>query len=403
MSTEYLAGLHARQLRRELSTMLNGYRVVELGIWVAGPAAGGLLSDWGAEVIKVEPPKGDPMRALFGAIGANQDRVPPYELDNRGKRCVVIDLQTDEGRADMDALLATADVFITNIRLDALERLSLDADSLRARFPRLVYALVTGYGSQGPDRDRAGYDVGAFWARSSLAATIAPPDQMPPALRSGVGDHVTGTTLTAGILAALLNRERTGEGRFVETSLLRTGIYMNGWDISTRSALGRIASTKPRTRNSAPLIGVYSGADGHRFWLLGLEQDRHWKPTLKAIGREDLAEDERFLKATHRSKNCEALIEILDQEFAKLPRSEWIERFDANDVWWAPVNTIPEVLVDPQAAAAGAWIEMHPDDPSLTYQGIASPITFSDYEQKAGRVQSLGEETESVLGELRTI
>ena len=201
--------------------MLSGYRVVELAIWVAGPASGGILADWGADVIKVEAPSGDPMRKMFGAIGVEQDRVPPYELDNRGKRCVVLDLTTDAGKTEMDALLATADVFITNMRPDALERLGFDHESVRARFPRLVYASVTGYGLGGADRDRPGYDIGAFWARSSLAHSMVPTGEYPIPLKSGMGDHITAITITTGILAALLNRERTGEGRLVETSLLR--------------------------------------------------------------------------------------------------------------------------------------------------------------------------------------
>ena len=155
--------------------MLEGLRVVELGVWVAGPAAAGVLADWGADVIKVEPPGGDPQRRMFQAIGVSVASAPPFELDNRGKRSVVLDLRSDEGREQMARLLATADVFLTNLRLDALERLGLDHATLLAKHPRLVYASVTGYGLEGPDRNRPGYDIGAFWARSSMAAAHVPP------------------------------------------------------------------------------------------------------------------------------------------------------------------------------------------------------------------------------------
>ena len=380
--------------------MLSGYRVVELAVWVAGPGAGGVLADWGADVIKVEPPGGDPMRTIFGAVGVRETRVPPFELDNRGKRSVVLDLRTEEGLRRMHQLLETADVFLTNLRPDALERLGLDHASVRARHPRLVYAGVTGYGLEGPDRDRPGYDIGAFWARSSLAATIMPPGDDPPALRSGMGDHVTAITTVAGICAALLDRERTGEGRLVATSLLRTGIYCMGWDIGIYLRFGRIASTRPRSRAMAPLINCYRGSDAKWFWLIGLEQDRHWPGLVASISRSDLSEDPRFTSAFLRRENAEALIAVLDEIFETRPRAEWTELFDEHDVWWAPVQTIPEVIADPQADAAGAWVEMTPPDGEPGYRAVASPVSFSDVSQHPGRVPALGEHTEEILGSL---
>ncbi len=225
--------------------MLDGIRVVELGMWVAGPAAGGVLADWGADVIKVEPPGGDPQRRIFRHIGLAVEAAPPFELDNRGKRSVVLDLRSDEGRDAMARLVATADVFLTNLRPDALERLGLDHATLLERHPRLVYASVTGYGLEGPDRGRPGYDLGAFWARSSMAAALVPKDEMPPQARSAMGDHTTAITAVAGIMAALFERERTGTGQLVATSLLRAGIYCMGWDIGIFLRFGRIQSARP--------------------------------------------------------------------------------------------------------------------------------------------------------------
>ena len=218
---------------------LHGVKVVELGVWVAGPAATGLMADWGANVIKVEPPTGDPQRAVFGALGvADQAGVPPFEIDNRGKKSVVLDLRTDDGLATMHRLLAEADVFVSNVRPAGLARMGLDPGSLTARYPRLVYGLLTGYGSRGPDVDRAGYDVGAFWARSGLAHTLVAPGDNPPGVRSGQGDHTTGLSMCAGVMAALFDRERTGKGRVVETSLLRTGIYTSGWAVGVQLRFG---------------------------------------------------------------------------------------------------------------------------------------------------------------------
>lgn len=380
---------------------LDGYRVVELGVWVAGPAAAGLAADWGAEVIKVEPPAGDPQRRVFGALGiADQQGVPPFEIDNRGKRSVVLDLQTDEGKANMDRLLATADVFVTNVRPDALERLGLGHDAVLERFPRLVYASLTGYGLDGPERNRAGYDIGAFWARSGVAHTLVPPDQLPPALRSGMGDHTTGITLLSGILAKLLQRERTGVGGLVATSLMRTGMYTIGWDIGIALRFGKRESTRPRERSRGPLVNCYRARDGRSFWLLLLEADRHWPKLLAALDDADLSTDERFTDAKVRLANSEALVAALDEAFARHDFDDLVARFDTHDVWWAPINSIFDVIDDPQAQANGAFVEMAPRDGEAPYRAVNGPVDFGGYTFRAGRVPHLGEHTDEVLAEL---
>ena len=380
---------------------LHGYRVVELGVWVAGPAAAGLAADWGADVIKVEPPAGDPQRRVFGALGiADQQGVPPFEIDNRGKRSVVLDLQTEEGRAHMERLLATADVFVTNVRPDALERLGLGHDAVLARFPKLVYASLTGYGLDGPERNRAGYDIGAFWARSGVAHTLVPPDQLPPALRSGMGDHVTGITLLSGILAKLLERERTGVGGLVATSLMRTGMYTIGWDIGIVLRFGKRESTRPRERSRGPLVNCYRSADGRAFWLLLLEADRHWPKLVAALGLAELADDERFTDAKQRLANSEALIAELDEAFARFPYDDLIARFDEHDVWWAPINSIFDVIEDPQAQANGAFVEMTPQPGEEPYRAVNGPVDFPGRTFRPGPVPRLGEHTDEVLAEL---
>ena len=380
--------------------MLDGVRVVELAQWVAGPSAAGVLADWGADVIKVEPPGGDPQRRVFRAIGVDVATAPPFELDNRGKRSITIDLRTDEGRETMDRLLATADVFVTNLRVDALERLGLDHATLLERHPRLVYAGITGYGMAGPDRDRPGYDIGAFWARSSMAAAHVPPGTMPIAVRSAVGDHATGITTVAGIMGALYERERTGKGRLVSTSLLRTGMYLMGWDLGIFLRFGRIQSTRPRERNPAPLLNCYRASDDKVFWLIGLESDRHWPGLLRAIERPELADDARFATAADRAKNGEALVAELDTVFASRRRDEWAKAFDEHDVWFAPVNTIADAVDDPQAVAAGAFVEMPMVDGEEPYRAVASPVDFDGAGHVPGRVPEPGEHTDEILAEL---
>ncbi len=375
---------------------LEGVKVVELGVWVAGPGAGGVLADWGAEVIKVEPPDGDPMRRIFALLsGHGQPKSPPFDLDNRGKQSVVADLTSEEGKAAALDLIGDADVFLTNLRPAAVDRLGLGPGEVMATNPRLVYASVTGYGSRGPDADRAGYDVGAFWARSGIAATLNPPDEQPPMIRSGMGDHVTAMTLVAGINAALLARERTGKGQLVETSLLRTGIWCMGWDLGIQLRFDKLLPTSPRTEVVNPVTNSYRAGDGTWFWLLGIEADRHWPGLLRAIDRIELADDERFVTSRDRRKNATALIAILDEVFASADRDHWTGRFDQHDVWWAPVNTAADVLVDPQAIASGAFVDVPEGGGAESHRAVNTPVDFGGVVTRpSGGVPGLGQHSD---------
>ena len=377
---------------------LNGVRVVELGVWVAGPACAGVLADWGADVIKVEPPEGDPQRNIFGALGqSDQPAVPPFEIDNRGKKSVVIDLRDPAGLERMYELLAGADAFVTNVRLAALARLGLDPETVRAKFPKLVFGIVTGYGLAGPDAHRPGYDLGGYWARSGLAHTLVPPGANPPPNRSGQGDHVTAMSLVAGVSAALFDAQRTGKGRLVSTSLLRNGMYNIGWDIGIQLRFGKRESTKARENGRAPLMLNYFAGDGRAFWLLALEGDRHW-PALVAAIDSDALRAPQFESAKTRLTNNTELIATLDELFAQRSFAEWTQRFDQHDVWWAPVNSIVDVIADPQARAAGGFVPMTPREGESPYEAVNNPVDFDGYELKPGAVPRLGEHTDQVLG-----
>ena len=375
-----------------MSGPLNGVKVIEMGVWVAGPAATGLMADWGADVIKVEPPTGDPQRFVFGALGvADQKGVPPFEIDNRGKRSVVLDLRNENDLQKMFALLEDADVFVSNVRPAGLARMGLDPDSLTKRFPRLIYGQLTGYGTTGPDVDKAGYDIGAFWSRTGLAHTTVAPDELPPAIRSGQGDHTTGLSMAAGVMAALFDRERTGKGRVVSTSLLRTGIYTLGWDVGVFLRFGKRQSTKSSRKNPAPQMNCYRCSDGRAFWLLGMEADRHFPGLLKAIGREELAQVENFKNARARSINAGEFIAVLDEHFATQDYAHWTAKFDENDVWWAPLNSIADAVADPQVIASGAFVDMTPQPDEAPYRAVNSPVDFSGYSPTYGPVPNLGE------------
>ena len=258
-----------------LSSLAN-LRVVELGVWVAAPSAAALLADWGADVIKVEAPAGDPMRQVFGSLGIDSDMPnPAFSLDNRGKRSVVLDLRRAEGREHLEDLLATADVFISNLRPDALDGLGLEPAATVERHPHLVYCSISGYGLRGAERNRPTYDIGAFWARSGLSMQMADHEGTPLNTRGGIGDHITGLAALGGLLAAVLEQRATGHGRVVEVSLLRTGAYVLGWDLGLQMTLGKVARAEPRDRNQAPLMNPYRAADGRWFFFTGLEASRH--------------------------------------------------------------------------------------------------------------------------------
>ncbi|MGB0111661.1 MAG: CoA transferase [Ilumatobacteraceae bacterium] len=379
---------------------LTGFRVVELGMWVAGPAAGGILADWGADVIKVEPATGDPQRALFTGAGlAASMPVPPFEVDNRGKRSVVLDLRDDDDRSMFEDLLATADAVVTNMRPAALDRLDLGPDAVCARHPRLVYGSITGYGADGPDRDRAGYDVGAYWARSGLAHTIVPPGDMPPGPRSGAGDHQTGMTLVAGMMAKLLERERTGVGGQVSTSLLRTGMYTLAWDLGIQLRFDRRERTRSRDRSKTPLMNSYRTSDERILWLICLEADRHWPKVITALGHPELADDQRFSTPAGRLSNHLDLVAVFDGIFATRPLDEWGPILDEHDVWWAPVQTLPDVIADQQAQPG--FVDMATRDGEEPFRAVNTPVDFGGHAVRPGPVPTVGEHTAEVLAELR--
>jgi crotonobetainyl-CoA:carnitine CoA-transferase CaiB-like acyl-CoA transferase len=378
-----------------------GIRVVELGFWVAGPSTSGILADWGADVVKIEPPDGDPFRGLFiGLTDAEVPLNPPFELDNRGKRSIALDLDTAEGRAIALALIDRADVFVTNLRPGALARIGFDYSTLSARHPRLVYASITGYGESGPERDRPAYDIGAFWSRAGIAAALMPPGGEPPYQRGAFGDHVASMTAAGSIAAALFHRERSGRGQLVATSLLRVGVFVLGWDTNTTLRLGIPA--RPYTRATAPnpLISSYRAGDGRWFWLLGLQGDRHWPDLVRAVGRPEWLADPRFTTIRARREHSAALVAALDAIFATRPLGEWGEILDREGMWWAPVQTTDEVVTDPQAIAAGAFVDVPlPDGGSVRM--VASPVDFSETRWHArGTAPELGQHTEEILLEL---
>jgi crotonobetainyl-CoA:carnitine CoA-transferase CaiB-like acyl-CoA transferase len=379
---------------------LDGVRVVELGVWVAGPAAGGILADWGADVVKIEPPSGDPARTFRRMLGGDLPTNPVFELDNRSKRSVVIDLSTPDGRDVANRLVDSADVFLSNIRMSALERVGLGPGDLRGRNPRLVYAIMSGYGITGPESDRPAYDIAAFWARSGLAASLTPPGGAIPFQRGGMGDHSVAVTAAGMISAALYARERTGVGDLVATSLLRQGAYTIGFDVNVALMWGVPIRVGTRETMGNPTVNNYTAGDGRPFWIVGLEGARHWPPLARAVGRPEWLSDPRFATPGARFRNARELIAELDQVFATLPLDEWAAEFAQEpDFFWAPVQRVDELLSDAQFAAAGGLVEV-PDDEGTTTM-VATPADFQEHPARPRfRAPRLGEHTVEVLGEL---
>lgn len=378
-----------------------GIKVVEMGVWVAGPAAGGILADWGADVVKIEPPGiGDPARLFRYMLGGDLPFNPVFENDNRSKRSVAVDLRQPEGLKIALDLIREADVFLSNIRPAGLARLGLDPDTLCARFPRLIYAIVTGYGLEGPEADRAAYDIAAFWARSGIAASLAQPGSPPPHQRGGMGDHNAGLAAAAGISAALFQRERDGKGQVVSTSLLREGIYTLSFDMAVAMRYGLPIQIGNRKTMGNPAINCYADSEGKYFWIVGLEGERHWPPLARAAGHPEWITDPRYANPRDRAMNAAGLIAELDAIFATKTRAEWGAIFDAEkDLWWAPVQTVDEVLADPQAQASGAFVEV-PDGDATTLLP-ATPVDFgrTAWAPRA-MAPELGQHTDAVLSEL---
>jgi crotonobetainyl-CoA:carnitine CoA-transferase CaiB-like acyl-CoA transferase len=363
---------------------------------MAGPLAGGLLADWGADVIKVEPPGGEPMRTIFTKMGARSGTPNGgFIVANRGKRSIELELKTTEGRAVFDRMLKTADVLLTNLRPDALMRLGLGAREVCDLHPKLVYCTVSAYGWGGPDQDRPGYDIAAFFGRTGIAHEITTAGTPPAALLQGIGDAFTAMSAATGILAALMERQQTGRGRFVEASLMRSGMWALGGELGQQALGGNPKPPRPRDISRTPMYNSYRTSDDHWFFLVGVEAKRHLASVLRAIGSADLIDDERFRDARSISKNSLDLIKIFDEAFNAHPLEFWRSRFDEHDVWWAPIQTPADVLNDPQAQAIGAWVTVGET------KSVDSPIRFDGINRDhTTPPPTAGQHTREVLAEL---
>ena len=383
-----------------MTGVLDDITVLELANWVAGPSAGAILADMGADVIKVEPLAGDSMRGLLRqpVLPEGAPRTDfPFHLDNRGKRSLAVDLGDPRGGELVRELALTADVVVTNLLPGRLERYGLGHEQLRAANPRLIYALVTGYGSTGDDADRIAFDLTAFFGRGAIMSLVGEPGEPPPAFRPGQGDHPTGLALLSGILAALRVRDRTGEGQLVETALMRTAAWTIGCDVAVALVDGEQPNKRARDEAFSPMNTRFRCADG---WInLSTFNQGLWPRFCEALDRPDLVDDERFATPQDRFRNNVELIHLLDEVFASRTVAEWTEPLDGTGIIWAKVAELPDLVADPQAEEMGMWVEVeHPV--AGWFRTMAAPFSLSGTPLEVRGVgPEVGEHTTEVLAE----
>lgn len=381
---------------------LEGIRVIELATWVAAPGAGALLADLGAEVIKIEPPSGDPYRGLtVRSIKDEGMRVNPgFDMDNRGKRSITLNLANDKALEIAHALIDRADIFLTNYMPNRLRRYRLTYASLKRRNPRLIYAQITGYGSKGPDSNRLGFDYAAFWARSGIMEMLGEPDVPPSSQRPGMGDHTTSLALAASLGTALYAREKTGKGQEIDVSLLNTALWVMGIDLQTVVMAHHQPAKVSRKDVVNPLWNTYRTSDGRWIMLVMVQADRYWARACQAIGRPELETDERFADLAGRRRHRAELIAIMDEAFSRFPCAEWSKRLDDAGLIWGLSQTLAEVVNDPQVVANNYMPELlHPDLGPIRMVG--SPMKLSATPaQIQGPPPEVGQHSEEVLLEL---
>lgn len=380
--------------------MLEGLKIVEYATYVAAPGAAGVMRDWGADVIKVEPPGGDPIRLFFSSLGVDAETNPIFEMDNRGKRGMVLDTTKPEGRDALLKLIDRADIFITNVRPGGLKRAGLEPESVLKRCPRLIYATLTGYGLEGPDADRPGMDAAAFWARSGLAAMFRPKGGEPIQLRTAFGDHVASLAIVAGVLAAVHERNATGKGRLIDASLLRTAHYVGGSDLAIQHTRGRVASNRPRNAVPNPLVNTFRTNDDRWINLLMRQGDKDWPKIARAIGVDALVSDPRFATSRARRENAAALVSLLDAAVERFTYDEVTAALDREELVWAPILSPSEAVSDPQAIAAGCVVQT-PTHEGGVFNAPAAPVRFPGADDgPKGPAPRFGEHTRAVLSEL---
>lgn len=380
---------------------LEGVKVIDLTVYAAGPAAGRILADWGADVIKVEPPKGEPGRysgALLGMPNSEEEN-PSYEFLNANKKCIALNLKDPRGLEIMDKLLAEADVFVTSNRTQALERLGLDYETMAKKHPHIVWGQINGYGDLGPAAENAGFDTVAFWARTGSMMDFADAEtNLPNTSVIAFGDNTTACSLVAGISAALYRKQKTGKGDKVMVSLYSQALFNAGIVVAST----QYGDTYPKSRKEvgSPLVNSYKCKDGEWIFLSAIDYARYYEPICKLIGREDLIANERFNSMKAGRENSRELVSILDEGFLKYTQDEWVDLLQKADIAHDRILHFKDAHKDPQALANGYVYPFKNYNGNVTYMA-APPVKFGEIEAP-DHVPSplLGEHTKAIMKDI---
>jgi crotonobetainyl-CoA:carnitine CoA-transferase CaiB-like acyl-CoA transferase len=384
--------------------VLAGIRVVEVASWTFVPISGAVLAEWGADVIKVEHPEsGDPQRGLVssGLVPGGPGVNFMFEIPNRGKRSVGLDISTDDGRELLYRLVESTDVFVTNYLPDVRQRLGIDVDDIRAHNPNIIYVRGTGQGARGPEAERGGFDGASYWARAGLAMAFKdtaaewPVDQRP-----AFGDVLGGLTIAGGISAALLRRERSGTPSIVDVSLLGLGLWSLAPEVTSAKLYENVEIPSfDRDTLPNPLVGTYPTKDGRFVILVLLQADRYWPDLCAHLERPDLLEDPRFRDAAARYEHRRECIEVLRDVFRTRTYDEWCERLQTLEGVWAPLQTPLELHDDPQVAA-NEYLEEVTASSGEQFALPANPVQFDQTPASVHGAPEHGEHTDEVLSEL---
>lgn len=388
---------------------LAGVKVVELATFIAAATTGRFLADLGADVIKIEAPKGDPLRYTAPTEGRPSDKWSlfhentTWDLENANKRCLSLNMKDPEGKEAFFKLLEDADILITNWRVQALERAGLDYASLKDRFPKLVYGMITGYGEFGPDKDLPGFDFTAFFARGGYLDSLRQKGTVPMNVCPGLGDHNVGMNLAAGVLAALYQAEKTGKGEKVATSLFETAVHNMGMMIQSAQYPEYGAKYPINIREASnPLNAAWETADGRFLQTCMPDYNTAYKTFITAVGHPELADDDRYYPVgnLHENNLGTELYDLIMESFKKKTAEEWKEIITKADIAFSLAQSWEELLVDPQAWENDCYHKM-------TYENGAErtlvrlPIRFAEMgTPDYNRGPMIGEQSEDVMREL---
>ena len=382
---------------------LEGIKVIEVAMWAFVPVAGGILSDMGATVIKVEPPTGDPIRGLrIGLTDGEPALDYSWESYNRGKRSITLDLKQEGGREVLYRLLEDADVLLTNLLPRARKAMKIDAETLRARFPKLIYATGSALGQNGPDSDKGGYDAITFWARSGISSSLTDEDADVPVGPPGpaFGDSLSGSMLAGGIAAAIAKRAMTGEASSVDVSLLGAALWSQQRSISQSIDEGIRKFKKPeKDKPNNVLVNNYKTSDGRFLALCMLQADKYWAKLCRIAGRADLADDPRFADMNARRQNLDACVAELKGLFASKTLAEWRAILSQQDGQWDVVQDVGELGEDGQVQA-NRYIQPVKTTSGKTIQVVSVPMQFDNQALPIGTSPDLGADSDAILADL---